>query len=61
MKSIRNQLKDLIGLQWPVLLKMWIKSSRYSQFMRLQKEQEINNKQKIGPFLPEKAFEAVKP
>ena len=34
---------------------------RYSIFMRLQKEQQIENKQKISYTLPDNTFEAVKP
>ena len=30
-------------------------------FLRLQKEQQIDNKQKINSNLPENAFKAVKP
>ena len=48
MKTIRNQLKYPIGLRLPVFLKIRIKNWRYSIFMRLQKEQQIDNKQKIS-------------
>ena len=61
MKTIRNQLKYHIGLRLSVFLKTGIKNGRYLIFMRLQKEQQIDNKQKISSNLPENAFEAVKP
>ena len=61
MQTIRNQLKYPIVLQLPMFIKMGIKSFRDSIFMRLQKEQQIDNKQKITYILPENAFKAVKP
>ena len=42
MKTIRNQLKYPIGLRLPVFLKMGTKNCRYSIFMRLQKEQQLD-------------------
>ena len=47
MKTIRNQQKYPIGLRLPVFLKMGIKNSRYSIFKRLQKEQQIDNKNSV--------------
>ena len=48
MKTIRNQLKNPIGLQLPMLLLTGIKNSWYSTFMQLQKEEQIDNKLKIN-------------
>ena len=48
MKTIRNQLKFPIGLNLPMLLWKGIKNCRYSFFLQLQKEQQIDNKQKIN-------------
>ena len=50
METIRTQIKNLISLPLPVFLKMGIKNCRYSIFMRLQKEQQIDNKQKTVKF-----------
>ena len=47
MITIRNQLKYLVALQLPVFLNMGIKNSRYSIFMLLQEEQQLDNKQKF--------------
>ena len=44
MKPIRNQLKYPTGLQLPVFLKMLIRNCRYSIFVRLPKEQQIDKK-----------------
>ena len=44
MKTIVNQPKYPLGLILQVFLKMGIKNCRYSIFMRLQKEQQIDNK-----------------
>ena len=46
METIRNQLKYPIGLPLPVFLKIGVKNCRYLIFMRLQKETQIDNKQK---------------
>ena len=48
MTTIRNQLKYPIGLQLPILLWKGIKNSRYSIFLQLQKEQQIDNKLKTN-------------
>ena len=48
MKTIRNQLKYPICFQLPVFLQIGITNCRYSIFMQLQKEQRIDNKQKIS-------------
>ena len=48
MKNIRNQRKYPLGLNLLVFLKMGIRNCRCSIFMRLQKEQQIDNKQKIS-------------
>ena len=48
MKTIRNQLKYPIGIKLPMFLKMGVNNCRNSIFMRLQKEQKIDNKQKIS-------------
>ena len=45
MKIIRDQLKNPVGLRLPVILKMRITNCRYSLFIRLQKEQQIDNKE----------------
>ena len=58
-KTIRSQLKYPIGLQLSVFLKMGYKNCRFSFLMLLQKEQQIDNKQKISLNLPENALEAV--
>ena len=47
MNTKRNQLKYPIDIQLPVFLKMRNKNCRYSIIMRLQKEQQIDNKPKI--------------
>ena len=44
MKTIGKQLKYPISLRLPVFLKMEIRNCRYSIFMRLQEEQQIDNK-----------------
>ena len=44
MKTNEYQLRYPIGLQLPEFLKMRIKNCRYSIFMQLQKEQQIDNK-----------------
>ena len=48
MKTIGNQLKYPTGLRIPVFPKMGNKNCRVSIFMRFQKEQKIDNKQKIS-------------
>ena len=48
IKTIRNQLKNPIGIQVPTLLYKVIKNSWYLIFMQLQKEQQIDNKLKIN-------------
>ena len=49
MKTIRNKKKKHpIGLLLPVFLKMGIENCRYSIFMWLQNEQQIDSKQKIS-------------
>ena len=47
MKTIRNQLKCPINLRLLVVLKMGFKNCRYSIFMRLEKEQQIDNKKSV--------------
>ena len=61
MKTIRNQLNYLTGLRLAVSLKMGVKNFCYSIFMQIQKEQQIDNKQKTSFVLPENAYEDVKP
>ena len=48
MKTNKNQLRYPIILQLPIFWKMGIKNCRHSVFMRLQKEQQLDNKQKIS-------------
>ena len=52
MKTIRNQLRDPIGLQLPTLLKKGIKNSWYSIFYAVTKRttnrQQTKNQLKLG-------------
>ena len=48
MKTTRNQLKYPIVLQLPIFLKKGLTSVGITLFMLLQKEQQIDNKQKIN-------------
>ena len=61
MKTIRNQLKFPIDSRVSVFLLSGIKNCRFSIFMQLQKEQKIENKQKISSILSENNFDATKP
>ena len=48
MKTIRNQLKYPIGVRLPMVLQKELTTAGIQFFMRLQKEQQIDNKQKIN-------------
>ena len=48
MKTIRNQLKYPLGVTLRILLYKELRTAGIQFFMRLQKEQQINNKQKIN-------------
>ena len=61
MKTIRNQLKYLIVVRSPLLQYKELRTAGSLFFMRLQKEQQIDNKQKINKNLAESAFGTVKP
>ena len=48
MKTIRNQLKYPIVVRLPMVLPKELTTAGILFFMRLQKEQQIDNKQKIN-------------
>ena len=48
MITVRNQLNYPKGVQLLMLLKMERRTAGIQFFMRLQKEQQIDNKQKIN-------------
>ena len=61
MKTIRNQLKNPIGVRLTMCLQKESRAASTQLFMRLRKEQQIDNKQKVKQNLAENAFETVKP
>ena len=48
MKTIRNQLKKPIGVRLQMLLQKELRTAGIPFFMRLQKEQKLDNKGKVN-------------
>ena len=60
MKTFRNQLNHLIGLQLPMLLQKNINTCSYTIFYAVKKKQKYKE-QRFNYNLSESAVEAVKP